>query len=259
VPRRLRFLLVVVAAFGFCTDVADASFATRLADVESPLCPPYDFDQVSVSSGTATRTSALAYTGTSALRLTYRGGGGFAYARGVLENNGTGFEEGDDVWVGAAVYLEPGYYANKGTYADILRLDSYVTDDGWLIPHALAQNVTLASFSTTELYVQAQARTGEARTLIGPLPSSTLPEGSWNWVELHVKASVTSGEAITDLRINGISQGLSTVANRFLGRRNWNRFRAGLVSAGRDAGEVALNIDRMSISPTELGPAAGMP
>jgi hypothetical protein len=259
VPRRLRFLLVVVAAFGLCTDVADASFATRLADVESPLCPPYDFDQVSVSSGTATRTSALAYTGTSALRLTYRGGGGFAYARGVLENNGTGFEEGDDVWVGAAVYLEPGYYANKGTYADILRLDSYVTDDGWLIPHALAQNVTLASFSTTELYVQAQARTGEARTLIGPLPSSTLPEGSWNWVELHVKASVTSGEAITDLRINGISQGVSTVANRFLGRRNWNRFRAGLVSAGRDAGEVALNIDRMSISPTELGPAAGMP
>jgi hypothetical protein len=234
---------------------ADAAFTTRLADFESPTTPPYDVDQVSTNAGAATLTSSLAYTGARALRLTYEGGGGFAYARAILRNNGAGFEEGDDFWIGAAVYLEPGYYAGKHTYADILRLDSYVVDDGTLNPPSLAQNLTLASFSNGELYVEAQARTGEVHNLIGPLAPSELPEGRWNWVELHVIANVNDGQAFTALKINGAVRGESTVANRFPGRRNWNRFRAGLVSSGGDAGAVALVVDRMSISPVELAPA----
>jgi hypothetical protein len=108
--------------------------------------------------------------------------------------------------------------------------------------------------------VQAQTKTSEHKTLIWA-PPSALPEGTWNWVELHVRASVTFGEALTELEINGVSQGVgaSPVANRFPGRSNWNRFRAGLVSAGNEPGPVAVDIDRMSISPTELGPAEHLP
>jgi hypothetical protein len=251
----LRFTLSLVAAGIVWAAPADAAFTTRLADFESPATEPYDVDQVSTNAGTATLTSSLAYTGAHALRLTYEGGGGGAYARAILRNNGAGFEEGDDFWIGAAVYLEPGYYAGKNTYADILRLDSYVVDDGTLNPRPLAQNLTLASFSNGELYVEAQARTGDVHNLIGPLAPSELPEGRWNWVELHVIASANDGQALTALKINGAVRGESTLPNRFPGRRNWNRFRAGLVSSGNDAGAIAVVVDRMSISPVERAPA----
>jgi hypothetical protein len=37
---------------------------------------------------------------------------------------GTGVAAGDEVWIGGAVYLEHDYCTKKGTYSDILRLDS---------------------------------------------------------------------------------------------------------------------------------------
>jgi hypothetical protein len=62
------------------------------------------------------------------------------------------------------VYLEPGYYANKGIYADILRLNSYVTDEGECNPDALAQSLTLASFTAGDLNLMCKPRPRRAST-----------------------------------------------------------------------------------------------
>lgn len=235
---------------------APASYTARLADLESSATSPFDFDQVSTSHGSAARTNRVAYTGAYALHLSYEGGSGSAYARAVLENDGGGFAEGDEFWAGAAIYLEPGYYADKGVYADILRLDSYVDDDGTVRPASAAQYLAFASYRGSELYVDAAPERGDPTQLIGPLPASVLPEGQWNWVELRIKVSATAGEAQTWLLINGSPYGSSALPNRFPGRANWNRLRAGLVSAGGSVGSVAVAVDRLSISSTELGPAA---
>jgi hypothetical protein len=47
-----------------------------------------------------------------------------------------------------------------------------VTDEGECNPDALAQSLTLASFTAGDLYVQAQTETGEHKTLVWAPPSA---------------------------------------------------------------------------------------
>jgi len=252
--------LLVAAGLLASAATANAEPVPRLADLESPATTsPFDFDQVSkrCATSTATRDTALAYSGSASLKVHAENNPacGGAYARGIFRANSTRhLVEGDNFWFGAAIYLPTGFYSAHTSYTDLLRVDSYVHDDSTNTRFADRAEINFASWNNDSLNVVA-ARGDTSVRLIGPISPAQLPEGSWNWVELHVKLSPTNGTAYTELKINGKSLGSSTTANLFAGAAPLNRLRYGLVSTNwSGSGNLTAYFDRASISPTERGP-----
>lgn len=264
-----RGFTTLLVAVGLLTPaaVASAEPVSRLAGLESVLASPYGFDQVSTHCPTtvAARDVTKAYDGSSSLAVHTENDPlcGGSYARGIFRANGDRhLVEGNDFWFGAAIYPEPGFYSAHTGYTDLLRLDSYVQDDGTSTPFAERAEINFASWSNDDLYVRA-ARGDTAVTLIGPISPAMLPEGSWTWVEVHVHLSPTDGTAYTELKIDGETVGSSRTANLFSGAAPLNRLRYGIVSTNwNGSGNLTAYFDRASISPTERGPlplASGEP
>lgn len=243
------------------TSSAGASVANRLAGIESPTSAPYDFDQVSVNTGkecsgnAAERDTSRAYAGEASLKVHIEGATCSPYARGIFNSNSPNhIEEGDDLWFGAAIFLPSGFFSAHTSYTDLIRMDSNVDDSGELHEPGLQQNINLASFDNDDIYVRAESNK-EIHTLIGPLSPSVLSENAWHWVEIHVTLDKDSGEAFTELKIDGEGMGSSTSGNFFSGRAAFNRVRYGLVSAGeKGSGSLTMYVDRASISKSERGP-----
>lgn len=234
-----------------------ASVVERLAGIESPTTAPYDLDQVSTncSGSSAVRDTTKAYAGTASLKVHIEATECSPYARGIFNSNAPNhIIEGDDLWFGAALFLPSGFFSAHTKYTDLMRMDSYVNDSGMLNKSSEQQSINFASFSNDDIYVQAESSEG-AKTLVGPLSPSVLSENSWHWVEIHVHLDKDAGEAFTQLKIDGVSQGSSTGANFFAGRADFNRVRYGLVSAGSSgSGNLTMYVDRTSISTSERGP-----
>ncbi|HEX7244240.1 MAG TPA: LamG-like jellyroll fold domain-containing protein [Solirubrobacterales bacterium] len=255
--RRAVLLLSVLLALA-ATGTAQAEVVPRLADLETRTTSPFEFDQVSKRCATsvASRDTSRAYAGVASLKVHTEADPSCEspFSRGIFSANGSRhLVEGDDFWFGAAIYLPTGFYASHDGYTDLLRVDSYVSDDGGDTPYADRAEINFASWSNDSLYVAA-ARGGTKRTLIGPLSPSVLPEGKWSWVEVHVRLR-SSGAALTELKINGVSRGSSTTANLFAGAAPFNRLRYGIVSTeGDGSGNLTAYFDRASISATERGP-----
>ncbi len=245
------FLLVGVSS-------ASASVVSRLAGIETPTSSPFDFDQVGTncSGSVAARDTARAYAGSASLRVEIDTTSCSPYARGIFNSNSPNHVvSGDDFWFGGAIYLPAGFYSAHTNYTDLLRVDSYVEDNGTSNPESERQSINFASFSNDDLYVQAEAPGGSTNTLVGPLSPSILPEGQWSWIEIHADLSTSSGTAYTELKVDGVSQGSSTKANIFSGRDDFNRFRYGFVSAGSSgSGDLTAYIDRASVHTSERGP-----
>jgi hypothetical protein len=256
------FLIVVLALA--LAGTAQAEVTSRLADLESRTSSPYEFDQVSkhCSTSTVSRDTSRAYTGSASLKVHTQDDPACEgpYARGIFKANGTRhLVEGDDFWFGAAIYLPSGFYAAHDHYTDLLRVDSYVYDNSSDVPFAERAEINFASWSNDSLYVRA-ARGGTARTLVGPISPTALPEGQWNWVEVHVKLSTAGGTAYTELKINGNSIGSSRTANLFAGAAPLNRLRYGIVSTDSEgSGNLTAYFDRASLSSTERGPIQPAP
>lgn len=264
--RAIATLLVAVGLLAPAA-VASAEPVSRLANLEGVTTSPYEFDQVSThcSTSVAARDATKAYAGGASLQVHTENDPscGGSYARGIFRANGERhLVEGNDFWFGAAIYLEPGFYSAHTGYTDLLRLDSYVQDNGTNTPFSERAEINFASWSNDDLYVRA-ARGDTAVTLIGPISPAKLPEGSWTWVEVHVHLSATDGAAYTELKIDGQSVGSSRTANLFSGAAPLNRLRYGIVSTDwTGSGNLTAYFDRASISPTERGPlplASGEP
>lgn len=237
---------------------AQAEVVPRLADLETRTSSPYEFDQVSKRCATsqASRDTSRTYSGAASLKVHTEADPSCEspFSRGIFAANaGRHLVEGDDFWFGAAIYLPTGFYAAHNGYTDLLRVDSYVSDDGTDTSYADRAEINFASWSSDSLYVSA-ARGNTKRTLIGPLSPSALPEGKWSWVEVHVRLR-SSGAAFTELKIDGASRGSSTTPNLFAGAAPFNRLRYGIVSTeGNGSGNLTAYFDRASISATERGP-----
>ena len=252
-----RFLIFLIFVLLLSSSVAHASVVARLAGVESPTTSPYDFDQVSTncSGSTAARDTSKAYAGAASLKVHIEATECSPYARGIYNSNSPNhIVEGDDLWFGAAIFLPSGFFTAHTKYTDLIRMDSYVTDGGELNEAAKQQSINFASFSNDDIYVQAESNEG-ATTLVGPLSPSVLSENAWHWVEIHAVLDKDNGEALTQLKIDGVSQGSSTSANIFAGRADFNRLRYGLVSAGSSgSGNLTMYVDRASVNTSERGP-----
>ncbi|MGE5281294.1 MAG: LamG-like jellyroll fold domain-containing protein [Chloroflexota bacterium] len=256
--RATAALLAIAGLLGLAATSAGAEVVPRLADLESNTTAPFDFDQVSkhCATSSASRETGLAYSGSASLKVhTQNSECSGPYARGIFQaNSSRHLVEGNDFWVGMAIYLPSGFYAAHTGYTDLMRIDSYVYDDGKRVPYSERAEINFASWSNDSIYVRA-ARGGTARTLIGPISPSLLPEGKWSWVELHVKLSAIDGSAYTELKVNGVSVGSSKTANLFAGAAPLNRIRYGIVSTdSAGSGNLTLYVDRASLSPGERGP-----
>ncbi len=253
----IRLFVVICLFLAISASTADASVVERLAGVEAPTTSPYDFDQVSTNckGSTAERDTTKAYAGTASLKAHIESTECSPYARGIFNSNSPNhIEEGDELWFGAAIYLPSGFFSAHSQYTDLIRMDSYVTDGGELNEAAKQQSINFASFSNDDLYVQAESNES-IHTLIGPLSPSVLSENAWHWVEIRVVLDKDSGEAFTELKIDGVNKGSSTAGNYFAGRASFNRLRYGLVSAGSTgSGNLTMYVDRASISKSERGP-----
>lgn len=252
-----RFLIISIFVLLISGSNAHASVTSRLAGLESPTASPYDFDQVSTncSGSTAARDTSKAYAGAASLKIHIEATECSPYARGIFNSNSPNhIVEGNDLWFGAAIFLPSGFFTAHTKYTDLIRADSYVTDGGELNEVAKQQSINFASFSNDDIYVQAESSEG-ATTLVGPLSPSVLSENAWHWVEIHAVLDKDNGEAFTQLKIDGVSQGSSTSANIFGGRADFNRLRYGLVSAGSSgSGNLTMYVDRASVNSSERGP-----
>lgn len=259
------------APSGFRLEGTGSPGRGALKDVHvDPDVPLGGFDQVGIpgqpqaDGGTSTITFVYpprTYAGDGALRcaVTHNGpGNGTGYARGILENPTTGpdaFREGSEVWMGAALNPEPGFYAAKTGTADLLRLDSFVDDDGALRPTAVQQFVALEVFRRDTVHLVANDRQGDVQDLSPGLHAPTMiPEGVWSMVEVHMVLSTVDGEALTELWIDGERVAASTRANLYAGRARPNRVRGGIVSTGPgETGDFAVLLDRLYFARTRQG------
>jgi hypothetical protein len=191
-------------------------------------------------------SSSRAYAGATALRATFAGGSGNAYARGVRRVR---WRTGDDVWYGAAFYLPAGFIASMQGEVALMRWDNWPTygtagaDVGGLVIWGRDG--------------RARLKTGTYRTestLVGPFD---LPESRWFWVEVHQRFAAEDGQALTEVYLDGRRVGDSTRAN--MTGRTIERLRTGLVAieAGHQTNPLTLWFDRAAIGRSELGPLAG--
>lgn len=249
----LAWSSMLATSAGILSSAAYAS-VSRLTDVERSA-PPFGFDQVKSEcpGSTVARDRTRAQTGSASLRAHYEAEGCSPFARGIFNlDSPHHVGEGGEARIGVAVLLPRGFYAAHRDYTDIVRLDSYVNDDGEETPDDQRQQVALASLSDDRLSLRTGPATGPATTLVGPLPTSRLPEGRWHLVEVNLRVSEGDGRAFSELKVNGVSQGKARSANRFEGRADYNRVRYGLVSAASNgSGDLTLYVDRALIDASE--------
>ena len=180
------------------------------------------------------------YSGTYAARATYSGGGENGYARGIWNVQ---WEEGNDVWYGAAYYLPVGFYSNVQGQVDLVRWDNWSTnpndtDWGGVSIYGSDHRVRLLRFGA--------GRPND--TLVGPFD---LPEGRWFTLEVHQRRSAISGSALSEVYVDGKLIGRSTAPNTY--GRSATRIRYGIVAiaAGAQTKPLELNFDSASMGPTQ--------
>jgi len=195
-----------------------------------------EFTQTNALNGTLATTSTRAWSGSYSARATYSGGGDNGYSRGIWNVQ---WEEGDDVWFGAAYYLPAGFHANIQGQVDLVRWDNWLshpndTDWGGVSIYGSDHRARLLRFGA--------GRPND--TLVGPFD---LPEGRWFTLEVHQLRSSTAGNALSELYLDGTLVGRSTAANTY--GRSATRIRYGVVAiaAGSQTKALELNFDSASM------------
>jgi hypothetical protein len=195
-----------------------------------------EFSQTNALRGTLSLTEARSFDGSASARASYEGGGENGYTRGIWNVN---WEEGENVWFGAAYYLPTGFLANVQGQVDLVRWDNWSlypndTDWGGVSIYGSDHRARLLRFGA--------GRPND--TLVGPF---TLPEGRWFTLEVHQIRSSQSGAALSELYVDGKLLGASTAPNTY--GRPATRVRFGIVAiaAGAQMKPLELNFDDAAV------------
>jgi hypothetical protein len=204
------------------------------------------FDQTNASVGTLT-TVPGGYGDATAARATYDGGGENGFSRGIYEVN---WNEGDEIWYGAAFYLPEGFKSKIQGQVGLMRWDNYPThtdnaDQGGLVIYGSDRQARL---------VRTQLNGGGQQDLTKPFD---LPEGRWFWVEVHQRLGAAN--ALNEIYLDGALIDRSADPNMYAGRPI-ERIRYGLVAIadGAQTNPLTLNFDRARIGTAPLGPLPGL-
>jgi hypothetical protein len=207
-----------------------------------------EFSQTNALQGTLSLSESRVFNGTASARASYEGNGENGYARGIWNVN---WQDGEEVWFGAAYYLPVGFLANVQGQVDLMRWDNWSlypseADWGGVSIYGSDHRARLLRFGA--------GRPND--TLAGP---TTLPEGRWFTLEVHQIRSSQSGSALSELYLDGNLVGRSTAANTY--GRPATRVRFGIVAiaAGTQTKPLELNFDDVAVGATPSASLMGQP
>ena len=222
-----------------------AKGATRVGEFEQPPCssstPFCEFDGNSTTTNaTLTSTTERAFAGTRAAKVTYDGSPGDPFARTWYDVD---WASGSDVWYGAAFYVSD---PAKLQWTDLIRWDNFSLYQG--------------SGDTGGLFVENGVLKVKREDYTGAnflrlVDGGPIPAGRWFWVEVHQKLAGVDGQALTELYVDGVKRGSSTLANSR--GRPVTSIRHGYVSNAAGGGASTLHLDRASISQHSLSRVGG--
>jgi len=231
---RLAALLAAIGALALPAS-SPANVAPLTATLEAGGFA--EFSQTNVESGSLALSTGHAYEGATSARAVYRGGGANGYSRGIWNVN---WDNGEDVWFGAAYYLPAGFHANIQGQVDLVRWDNWLsrpndTDWGGVSIYGSDHRARLLRF-------------GDGRpndTLVGPFD---LPEGRWFTLEVHERLS-GGADAFSELYMDGRLVGRSHKPNTY--GREIQRIRYGIVAIAEDDQRRPLDLwfDRATAGP----------
>jgi hypothetical protein len=187
-----------------------------------------EFSQTNTDRGALGINSLRPYDGTASAHATYEGSGGNGYARGIWNVN---WQDGEDVWFGAAYYLPVGFVPHIQGQVDLMRWDNWLshpsdTDWGGVSIYGSDHRARLLRFGA--------GRPND--TLVGP---TTLPEGRWFTLEVHERFSAGAG-ALSELYVDGKLVGRSSRPNTY--GRPIERIRYGIVAIAEGAQTKPLDL-----------------
>jgi hypothetical protein len=232
-------LLATLGALWAVPSVSSADVAPLSATLEDGF---RDFSQTNVSTGTLALSTERAFDGTTSAFAAYDGGGNNGYSRGIWN---VSWQDGEDVWFGAAYYLPVGFVAKIQGQVDLLRWDNWVshpddTDWGGVSIYGSDHRARLLRFGA--------GRPND--TLVGPFD---LPEGRWFTLEAHERLSA-GADAYSELYLDGSLVGSSTRPNTY--GRPIQRIRYGIVAIAEDAQRKPLDLwfDQATAGPEPATP-----
>jgi hypothetical protein len=226
----------VAAALGAQT--APAAVPTFNASFENGNCSEFTQGCKTSGSGTYSVSSSGAYSGTRFLRTSVSGNSGVSFAR-AAQNLSIGL--GSDFWFGAAVRLKTGFY-NVGGQVRLFAWDTY--------PASPTQRGGIWIDSTGRVVVYRHSDGGGQVPLV-ILGDRAVPEGKWVWMEIHQRLSNTDGQALTEVYVDGVSVGSSTLHN--INGGTVTRYRVGITDASAAKTAVTADFDRAYLGPKQLG------
>jgi hypothetical protein len=187
-----------------------------------------EFSQTNTDRGALGVNSLRTYDGTASAHATYEGDGGNGYARGIWNVE---WQDGEEVWFGAAYYLPVGFVPHIQGQVDLMRWDNWLshpsdTDWGGVSIYGSDHRARLLRFGAGR----------DNDTLAGPI---TLPEGRWFTLEVHQRLSAGSG-ALSELYVDGNLVGRSTRPNTY--GRPIERIRYGIVAIAEGAQKKPLEL-----------------
>jgi hypothetical protein len=207
-----------------------------------------EFSQTNALQGALSLSEARVFDGRTSARATYEGNGANGYARGIWNVN---WQDGEDVWFGAAYYLPTGFLGNVQGQVDLMRWDNWSlypseADWGGVSIYGSDHRARLLRFGAGR----------PNNTLVGP---TTLPEGRWFTLEVHQIRSSQSGSALSELYLDGNLVGRSAAPNTY--GRPATRVRFGLVAiaAGTQTKSLELNFDDAAVGATPSASLMGQP
>jgi hypothetical protein len=168
------------------------------------------------------------------------------YARALVED--LGWDDGTEVWYGAAFYLPDGFYDAQGGQVDLMRWDNFVLDSETTDRGGI---VLYGDDDEDRAYLMRAQLGGDQEELVGPF---SISEGEWHWLEVHQRFTRLSKDDLSEVYLDGDLVGRTTKANWY--GRPITSIRFGLVATSSDQpAPLRLWFDRVAISDERLGPA----
>jgi len=241
--RRLTVLFLALAALAAALGTIPTGASADVSPLATTLEGGFaDFSQTNVETGTLAISTDRAYDGATSAFAAYDGGGENGYSRGIWNVN---WEDGEDVWFGAAYFLPPGFISKIQGQVDLLRWDNWLshpddTDWGGVSIYGSDHHARLLRFGAGR----------DNDTLVGPFD---LPEGRWFRLEVHEHLSAGAG-AYSELYLDGDLVGRSSKPNTY--GRPIQRIRYGIVAIAEDAQRKPLDLwfDQASAGPEPSAP-----
>lgn len=177
------------------------------------------------------------HEGAPSIRAMYLGGGANGYARGVFN---VSWRPGDVVAYGGSFYLPTALFDSLDGQLALMRWDDFPRR-----PRETAHGGVVVNESDRRAYLVAEQLGGGGQTqLIGPFD---LPRD--RWFRLEVSQRLGTGDALSEVRLDGQVVGQSTAANMTSERRP-RRIRYGIVAidAGAQRRPLRLWFDRATAS-----------